>query len=87
MAAYWEMAAHSAYNMFSLVQPCNCQFSFFPLRFFELEFLLIAPFPDHCLLGPSRQENMSMKSIPPQTPLFYTCSKKGVNRGIPILFF
>ena len=42
MAAFWEIAAHLAYNMLS-----KCQFSFHTSVFF-----LIAPFPDHCLLVP-----------------------------------
>ena len=45
MPAYWEIAAHSAYNVF-LVQLSNCHFSFSHFGF------LIAPFPDRCLLVP-----------------------------------
>ena len=46
IADYWEIAAHSAYDIFHY-----CQFSFFPPRFLDGTFL-IAPFPDHCLLLP-----------------------------------
>ena len=59
MAAYWEIAAHSACNMF-LVQVSNCQFSFFPLRFWSGNFFLIAPFPDHCQLVPSFRTSMTI---------------------------
>ena len=51
MAAYWEIAAHSAYNVF-LVQVSNCQFSFSHFGFWSGIFFLIAPFTDHCLLVP-----------------------------------
>ena len=51
MAAYWEIAAHSAYNMI-LVQVSNCQFSFSHFGFWSGNFFLTAPFPDHCLLVP-----------------------------------
>ena len=44
MAAYWEKAAHSAYDMFSRYK--------FPPRFLEWEFLSDCAFPDHCLLVP-----------------------------------
>ena len=49
MAAYWGIAAHSAYSMFYLVS----FFIFFaPLSLWSGNFSLIAPFPDHCLLLP-----------------------------------
>ena len=47
MAAYWEKAAHSAYNMKYMYLIVN---SVFPLWFLEWDFFLLAPFPDHCLL-------------------------------------
>ena len=47
MAAYWEIAAHSTYDMFS-----KCQFSFSHLDFWSENFFLIATFPDHCLFVP-----------------------------------
>ena len=54
MAAYWEIAAHSAYDMFSkyTMWDCilNCQFSFSQHGFWSGNFFVIAPFPDHCLL-------------------------------------
>ena len=52
MLAYWGIAAHSSYDMFSWYKYLNV-ILFFPIpRFMEWEFLLIAPFPDHCLLLP-----------------------------------
>ena len=48
MAAYWEIAAHSAYDIVP-----NCQFVFSHLGFWSGNFFLIAPFPGHCLLVPS----------------------------------
>ena len=39
MAAFWKIAAHSAYDMFFLLEVPNCQFSVFPPRFLEWEFL------------------------------------------------
>ena len=59
MAAYWEIAAHSAYNMFSMAYnmfskykylSVNLGFSY--LGFWSGNFFLIAPFPDNCLLVP-----------------------------------
>ena len=48
MVAYWEIAAHSAHDMFSkyLIVNLVCRTSVFGLGIF----FLIAPFPDHCLL-------------------------------------
>ena len=49
MAAYWGIAAHSGYDMFSWYK----YLSFPPLGFFfKGNFFLTAPFPDHCLLVP-----------------------------------
>ena len=52
-----KVAAHSAYDMFSLYKYLSeCQFSLFPPRFLEWEsfffFFLFAPFLDICLLVP-----------------------------------
>ena len=53
MAAYWGIAAHSAYDTFSCLYVPNCHFSFFPpLGLWSGNIFLIAPFPDHCLLVP-----------------------------------
>ena len=50
VAAYWEIAAYSAYAMFSLYKDLiDCEFSFSHLGFWSENFFLIAPFPDHCL--------------------------------------
>ena len=54
MAAYWENAAYSAYDMFSkyrfmyLIVYLDFPTSVLGVGFF----FLIAPFPDHCLLVP-----------------------------------
>ena len=45
--AFLEIAAHSAYDMFY-----NCHFGFSHLGFWSGNFILIAPFPDRCLLVP-----------------------------------
>ena len=50
MAIYWEIAAYLAYDICFLSIIPDCQFSFFPSRFFFFflsgNFFLIAPFPD-----------------------------------------
>ena len=45
MAAYWEIAAHSAYDIYVfLVRVPTCQFSFFsPSQILEWEFLSDCP--------------------------------------------
>ena len=45
MAAYWEIAAHSAYDMFYKYLIVNLVFSH--LGFWGGNFFLLAPFPDH----------------------------------------
>ena len=54
MATYWEIAAHSAYDMCSWYKylVVYLVFIFFSPRFLEWEFnlILIAPFPDRCLV-------------------------------------
>ena len=53
MAAYWGIVAHSAYDMFSWYKYLSVILVFFPpLGFLSGNFLLIATFPDHCLLVP-----------------------------------
>ena len=47
MAAYWRIAAHSAYDTFSWYKYLSVN-----PRFVEWNFFLIAPFPDHYLLVP-----------------------------------
>ena len=51
MAAYWEIAAHSAYDMFSKYKYLIVNLVF-PPQFLSGNVFLIAPFPDHCLLVP-----------------------------------
>ena len=53
VAAYWEIAAHSAYDMFSQYKYLIVNLVFVPPRFrWGRNFFLIAPFPDHCQLVP-----------------------------------
>ena len=52
VAAYWEMAAHSAYDMFSKYKYLVVNLVFSHFCFWSGNFFLIAPFPDHCLLVP-----------------------------------
>ena len=47
MAAYWEIAAHSAFDMFYKYKYLIVNLFFFPPRFLEGEF---HSFPDHWLL-------------------------------------
>ena len=48
MAAYWGIAAHSAYDMFSVYLNVIC--FFLTLGLWSGNIFLIAPFSDHCLL-------------------------------------
>ena len=52
MAAYWEIAAHSAYDMFSQYKYLIVNLVFPSSVFWSGNFFLIAPFSDHCLLVP-----------------------------------
>ena len=54
MAAYWEIAAHSAYayDMFSKYKYLIVNLVFTNSVFGVGILFLIAPFPDHCLLVP-----------------------------------
>ena len=53
MAAYWEIAAHSAaYDMFSKNKYLIANLVLSRLRFWSGDFFLIAPVNDHCLLVP-----------------------------------
>ena len=58
MAAYWEIAAHSAYDMFSkykyLMNNLVFSTSFFGVG---ISFNLIASFPDHCQRVPFMKQN------------------------------
>ena len=51
MAAYWEIAAHLTYDMFSKYKYLTVNFVF-PPRFWSGDFFLIVPFADHCILVP-----------------------------------
>ena len=52
MAAFWEIAAHSAYDMFSRYKYLIGNLVSSHFGFWSGNFFLIAPFPDHCLLVP-----------------------------------
>ena len=52
MVAFWEIAAHSAYDMFSRYKYLIGNLVSSHLGFWSGNFLFIAPFPDHCLLVP-----------------------------------
>ena len=68
MAAYWEIAAHSTYDMFSMYKYLMVNlFSY--LVFWSGKFFLIAPFPDHCLLV-----HLNNKSWYGQVPFSFICS-------------
>ena len=53
MAACWEIAAHSAYDMFSKYKYLIVNLGFPQLGLWSGIFFLIVPFPDHCLRVPS----------------------------------
>ena len=52
MATYWEIAAHSAFEMFSWYKYLIVGLVFSRLGFWSGNLFLIAPFPDLCLLVP-----------------------------------
>ena len=49
MATYWEIAAHSAYDMFSWYKYLFVNLAFSHLGFWSGNLFLIVPFPDLCL--------------------------------------
>ena len=69
MTAYCEIAAQSAYDMFSSIVS-NCQFSVSHLGFWSGNFFLIAPFPDHCLLVPFDEDDTIMFVVSMNTHAF-----------------
>ena len=50
MVAYWEIAAHSAYDMFSKYSYLNVNLVLSHLGIWSVNFFLITAFSDHCLL-------------------------------------
>ena len=52
MTSYWEIAANSAYDLFSQYKYLNVNFVFSHLGFWSGNIFRIAPFPTHCLLVP-----------------------------------
>ena len=63
MAAYWEIAAHLAYDIFPWFKYLSVNLVFHTLGFWSGHFFLIAPFPDHCLLVPSHTKEKLNKSM------------------------
>ena len=70
MAAYWEIAAHSAYEMFSKYKYLIVNLVFPTSVFWSGNFFPIAPFPDLCLLVPFYFE-ISSGNVYPFKPHFY----------------
>ena len=62
MAAYWEIAAHSAYDIFSVYKYLIVNLVFLTSVILGGNFFLIVPFPDHSLLAPFLNE-MHLESI------------------------
>ena len=52
MAAYWEIAVHSAYDMFCKYKNILVNLVISDLSFWSGNLFLIAPLSDHCLLVP-----------------------------------
>ena len=50
MAAFWEIAAHLAYDIFSLYNFLIVYLVFSHLGINSGNFSLIVPFPDHCVI-------------------------------------
>ena len=61
MATYWEIAAHSAYDMFSWYKYLIVDLVFSHLGFWSGNLFLIAPFPDLCLLVPFNIKTLSFR--------------------------
>ena len=61
MAAYWEIVAQLAYNMFSKYKYLIVNLVFPTSVFGVGNFFLIAPFPDHCLLVPLYLQSRAQK--------------------------
>ena len=87
MAAYWEIAAHSAYDMFSKFKYLFVNLFLSTFGFGSENFFLIAPFPDHCLLVPFHKRAI----FGPYYEVLYLAlklkpSKKGVRKsGVGLL--
>ena len=63
VAAYWEIAAHSAYDMFCKYKYHIVNSGFSHLGFRSGSFFLIAAFSDHCLLVPFYEEIQEESSL------------------------
>ena len=50
VAAYWEIAAQSAYDMFSQYKYLSVYLVLLPSQFWSGNFFLVTPFSDHCPL-------------------------------------
>ena len=75
MATYWEIAAHSAYWMYTWSLYLIVSL-FFPPQFWSGSLFLIAPFPDRCLLVPSFPFYRSVATCKPGSPLNMTLALK-----------
>ena len=93
MAAYLEIAAHSAYNIFSLFRCLIVNLVFSHFGFWSGNFFLIAPFPDHCLLVPfcakiRKYYKFSNENFQFLQHLFITWAYfRNVNKGFDIAYY
>ena len=77
MAAFWEIAAHSAYDMFCKTYKYIIVNLVFPrLGFWSGNFFLIAPFPDHCPPVPYNRIVDTKPSIIQQSQIYKTSVRK-----------
>ena len=68
MATYWEIIAHSAYEMFSWYKWRVVSLFFSPRFFLSGNLFLIVPFPDRCLLVPFAIVTRNIKCIVIKSP-------------------
>ena len=69
-----EIAAHSAFDMFSKYSYLIVNLAFSHLGIWSLNFFLIAPFPDHCLFVPFNHRtvfSLHMLYVGTYVPMFY----------------
>ena len=79
MATYWEIAAHSAYDMFHGIKYLIVSLVFSHLGFWSGNLFLIAPFPDLCLLVPFQASSFML--------LLYSLVCVGPGRKPKLLLF
>ena len=68
MADYWEIAAHSVYDMFSKFKYQIVNLVFSHLGFWSGNFFLIAPFSDNCLLVRFSEKCIAHRNIMLEPP-------------------